>query len=97
MRNLLFSSFVLLILAAGAAPAQGLQAPLSAQQKRAKYLELQQAIQRAFAEKQYDQAEKQCIDLAGLAPKDPTAQYNLACARHGLASSTNRSRTWKMP
>ena len=82
--NLLLSSFVLLILAAGAAMAQGVQAPLSAQQKRAKYLELHQAIQRSFEQKQYDQAEKQCLELTELAPKDPGAQYNLACARARL-------------
>ena len=95
--NLLLSSFVLLILATGVASAQGVPAPLSAQQKRAKYLELQQAIQRSFAQRQYDQAEKQCIELTELAPKDPGAQYNLACAARDLERSTNRSRHWKRP
>jgi predicted esterase len=54
---------------------------LSAEQKRAKYRELQQTILRDFAQKQYDPAEKKCLELIELAPKDPSAQYNLACAQ----------------
>lgn len=75
------SSFVLLTMAVGFAPAQNTQPQLSAEQKRARYLELQQAILRDFAQKQYDQAEKECLELIELAPKDPGAQYNLACAQ----------------
>jgi predicted esterase/tetratricopeptide (TPR) repeat protein len=60
---------------------------LSAERKRAKYLDLQQAIARDFLEKRYDQAEKDCLALVELAPKDPSAQYNLACARARLGKA----------
>jgi tetratricopeptide (TPR) repeat protein len=81
VRNSVVMPFVLLILVIGIAPAQETQHQLSAEQKRARYLELQQAIQRDFAQKQYDQAEKRCLELIDLVPKDPSGQYNLACAQ----------------
>gem|GEM_PF-1012177 len=65
----------------GPALAQNAQPQLSAEQKRARYLELQQAILRDFTQKQYDQAEKKCLELIELVPKDPSGQYNLACAQ----------------
>jgi predicted esterase len=69
------------ILLAGGQPAS------SAEEKRARYLDLQQAIQRDFQEQHYDQAEKDCLALIELAPKDPGAQYNLACARARLGKA----------
>ena len=65
----------------GPALAQNAPPQASAGQKRARYLELQQAILRDFAQKQYAQAQKKCLELIELAPKDPGGQYNLACAQ----------------
>ncbi len=68
-------------MAIGPALAQNASPQSPAEQKRARYLELQQAIRRDFAQKQYDEAEKKCLELIELAPKDPSGQYNLACAQ----------------
>ena len=96
--NVPFTRLKILVLAAGAlflgdtcfltmCCTSDAQPTLSAEQKRAKYIELQQAVQRDFQEKRYDQAEKDCLELAELAPKDPGAQYNLACARARLGKA----------
>ena len=80
LRNSVVMAFAMLILALGIAPAQEVKPQLSVEQKRAKYIELRRAIESDFAQKQYEQAEKKCLELIEFAPKDPSGQYNLACA-----------------
>ena len=91
------SLFLLLIMAIGPALAQNASPQSPAEQKRARYLELQQAIRRDFAQKQYDEAEKKCLELIELAPKDPGGQYNLACAQVRQGRRIKRWRPWRRP